>query len=74
MENNKFGFDTGTASIGAANASWNQYAVDNNLTPEETQAELDKIAKGDMPDSTNRKKLESIRCNQYGGRCDWQCD
>jgi filamentous hemagglutinin len=44
-------------SIGAANASWNQYAVDNNLTPEETQAGLDKIAKGDMPDSTNITKV-----------------
>ncbi|MCT4708595.1 adhesin [Enterobacteriaceae bacterium H16N7] len=44
-------------SIGAANASWSQYAVDNNLTPEETQAGLDKIAKGDMPDNTNITKV-----------------
>jgi filamentous hemagglutinin len=44
-------------STGAANASWNQYAVDNNLTPEETQAGLDKIALGDMPDSTNITKV-----------------
>ncbi|UNK63064.1 hypothetical protein [Buttiauxella ferragutiae] len=33
----------------AVNAVWNQYAVDNNLTPEETQAGLNRIAKGDMP-------------------------
>lgn len=31
--------------------------MDNNLTPEETQAGLDKIAKGDMPDSTNITKV-----------------
>ncbi|EJJ4075191.1 adhesin [Salmonella enterica] len=42
---------------GQAAASWNQYATDNNLTPEQTQAGLDKIAKGDMPDSTNITKV-----------------
>lgn len=31
--------------------------MDNNLTPEQTQAGLDKIAKGDMPDSTNITKV-----------------
>ncbi|EPM9474700.1 hypothetical protein ACVQZV_003913 [Escherichia coli] len=29
----------------------------NNLTPEQTQAGLDKIAKGDMPDSINITKV-----------------
>lgn len=43
-------------SIGAANQSWNQYAVDKNLTPEETQAGLDKIAKGDLPEGENIPK------------------
>ncbi|UAN24930.1 adhesin (plasmid) [Enterobacter sp. JBIWA003] len=31
--------------------------MDNNLTPEQKQAGLDKIAKGDMPDSTNITKV-----------------
>ncbi|WP_249941565.1 hypothetical protein [Escherichia coli] len=31
--------------------------MDNNLTPEQTQTGLDKIAKGDMPDSTNITKV-----------------
>lgn len=44
-------------NYGQAVASWNQYAVDNNLSPEQTQAGLDKIAKGDMPDSTNITKV-----------------
>lgn len=35
---------------GQAVASWNQYAQDNNLTPEQTQAGLDKLAKGDLPE------------------------
>ncbi|MCE0829063.1 adhesin, partial [Buttiauxella sp. A2-C2_NF] len=57
VENNSLSFGTSMDSIGAANASWSQYAVDNNLTPEETQAGLDKIAKGDMPESTNITKV-----------------
>ncbi|MBV8044545.1 hypothetical protein [Pluralibacter sp.] len=44
-------------SYGQAVASWNQYAVDHNLAPKETQAGRDKIAKGDMPDSTNITKV-----------------
>lgn len=43
-------------SIGAANQSWNQYAADKKLTPEETQAGLDKIAKGDFPEGDNTPK------------------
>ncbi|AIQ99807.1 adhesin [Pluralibacter gergoviae] len=42
---------------GAAAQSWNQYAEDNNLTPEQKQAGLDKLAKGDMPDGVNITKV-----------------
>ncbi len=49
VENNALSFGDGIDSTIAINAAWNQYAVDNNLTPEETQAGLNKIAKGDMP-------------------------
>ena len=57
VENNAFSFGDGIDSTIAINAPWNQYAVDNNLTPEETLAGLNKIAKGDMPDSTNITKV-----------------
>lgn len=43
-------------SYANAAASWNQYAVANALTPEETQAGLDKLAKGDLPEGANITK------------------
>ncbi|MBS1205953.1 MAG: adhesin [Proteobacteria bacterium] len=43
-------------NYGQAAASWNQYAVDNNLTPEQVQAGLDKLAKGDLPEGANITK------------------
>ncbi|WP_223540764.1 adhesin [Enterobacter sp. JBIWA003] len=57
VENNALSFGDGFESNAAAATSWNKYAVDNNLTPEQKQAGLDKIAKGDMPDSTNITKV-----------------
>lgn len=39
-----------------AAASWNPFAETNGLTPEQMQAGLDKLATGDMPDSTNITK------------------
>lgn len=57
VENNALSFGDGFESNATAATSWNKYAVDNNLTPEQTQAGLDKIAKGDMPDSTNITKV-----------------
>ncbi|WP_223540630.1 adhesin [Enterobacter sp. JBIWA003] len=57
VENNSLSFGDGFESNAAAATSWNKYAVDNNLTPEQKQAGLDKIAKGDMPDSTNITKV-----------------
>lgn len=56
VENNALSFGSGMDSIGAAYASWNQYAVDHNLTPEEKQVGLDKIAKGDLPEGANITK------------------
>ncbi|EOL6783544.1 adhesin [Escherichia coli] len=57
VENNALSFGDSFESNATAATSWNKYAVDNNLTPEQTQAGLDKIAKGDMPDSTNITKV-----------------
>jgi filamentous hemagglutinin len=42
---------------GLAAQSWNQYAQENNLTPEQTQAGLDRLAKGDLPEGANITKV-----------------
>lgn len=55
-ENNALSFGTGMMSSGAANLSWNQYAVDKNLTPEEKKAGMDKIVTGDLPEGANIPK------------------
>lgn len=47
------------ADYGQAAASWNQYAVDNNLSPEETQAGLNKLATGDRR-ICNEKEIYSL--------------
>ncbi|EGV2901756.1 hypothetical protein JF527_004416 [Salmonella enterica] len=39
----------GLTDYGAAAASWNQYAVDHNLTQEQTQEGLNRIATGEGP-------------------------
>ncbi|EOO8646020.1 hypothetical protein HJW51_RS19750 [Escherichia coli] len=57
VENNALSFGDGFESNAAAATSWNKYAVGNNLTLGQTQAGLDKIAKGDMPDSINITKV-----------------
>lgn len=57
VENNALSLPSGMMSYGQAVASWNQYADANNLTAEQKQVGLDKLAKGDMPDSTNITKV-----------------
>ena len=52
-----WGLPSGMMNYGQAVASWNQYAQDNNLTPEQTQAGLDKLAKGDLTDGANIAKV-----------------
>lgn len=44
-------------SYGQAVASWNQYSDANNLTPEQKQAGLDKLAKGELPEGANISKV-----------------
>ncbi|MEI2628282.1 adhesin [Erwinia aphidicola] len=56
VENNHLSHGTGMSSYGAAVQSWGQYAVNNNLSPEQTQAGLNKLAKGDMPEGANIPK------------------
>jgi filamentous hemagglutinin len=57
LENNALSLPSGMMDYGQAATSWNQYAVDNNLTPEQTQAGLDKLAKGDLPEGANIAKV-----------------
>lgn len=47
VENNALSLPNGMMNYGQAVASWNQYAVDNNLTQEQTQEELNRIAIGE---------------------------
>ncbi|WP_254711464.1 polymorphic toxin type 25 domain-containing protein [Pantoea cypripedii] len=53
VENNALGdgfqLPTGMMNYGQAVASWNQYAVVNNLTPEQTQEGMNQIAIGEGP-------------------------
>ncbi|ENV9336536.1 hemagglutinin repeat-containing protein [Klebsiella aerogenes] len=57
VENNALSLPKGMMDYGQAVASWNQYAQDNNLTPEQTQAGMDKLAKGDLPEGANITKV-----------------
>ncbi|WP_233980047.1 polymorphic toxin type 25 domain-containing protein, partial [Pectobacterium versatile] len=52
VENNLFGpngMPKGLQDYGQSVMSWTQYAVDNNLTPEQTQEGLNRIAIGEGP-------------------------
>ncbi|WP_444861427.1 hemagglutinin repeat-containing protein [Escherichia albertii] len=57
VENNALSLPSGMVSYGQAVASWNQYADANNLTPEQKQAGLDKLAKGELPEGVNISKV-----------------
>ncbi|WP_231560147.1 VENN motif pre-toxin domain-containing protein [Cedecea neteri] len=57
VENNGLSLPSGMMNYGQAVLSWSQYAQDNNLTVEQTQAGLDKLAKGDLPDGANITKV-----------------
>ncbi|MBB9177222.1 hemagglutinin repeat-containing protein [Escherichia coli] len=57
VENNALSLPSGMVSYGQAVSSWNQYADANNLTPEQKQAGLDKIAKGELPEGANISKV-----------------
>ncbi|ENC2024096.1 hemagglutinin repeat-containing protein [Escherichia albertii] len=57
VENNALSLPSGMVSYGQAVASWSQYADANNLTPEQKQAGLDKLAKGELPEGVNISKV-----------------
>ncbi|UWS34184.1 two-partner secretion domain-containing protein [Erwinia pyrifoliae] len=57
VENNALGLPSGLQSYVQAVASWDQYAETNELTPEQKQAGLNKLAQGDMPEGANIPKV-----------------
>ncbi len=63
VENNSLGdgwnslLSTGERDYVDAAASWKQFATNQGLSPEETQAGLDKIAKGELPEGLISLKL-----------------
>ena len=57
VENNSLSLGSGMDSYVNAAASWNQFATTQSLSPEETQAGLDKIAKGELPEGANIAKV-----------------
>ncbi|MBS1205955.1 MAG: putative adhesin/hemagglutinin/hemolysin [Proteobacteria bacterium] len=57
VENNALSLPSGMVNYGQAAASWNQYADAHNLTTEQKQAGLDKLAKGDLPEGANITKV-----------------
>lgn len=57
VENNSLSLPSGMMSYGQAVASWNQYAEASDLTPEQKQAGLDKLAKGELPEGANITKV-----------------
>ncbi|HBC3162630.1 TPA: VENN motif pre-toxin domain-containing protein, partial [Escherichia coli O146] len=57
VENNSLSLPSGMVSYGQAVSSWNQYADANNLTSEQKQAGLDKLAKGELPEGANISKV-----------------
>ena len=56
-ENNALSLPNGMMNYGQAVASWDQYAQANNLTPEQKQAGLNKLAQGDLPEGANITKV-----------------
>ncbi|EKC4132935.1 VENN motif pre-toxin domain-containing protein [Salmonella enterica subsp. enterica] len=53
VENNALSLPKGMTETGQAATSWVKYAQDNNLSPEQVQAGLTDIVRGDLPESAN---------------------
>ncbi|EHN1697446.1 hemagglutinin repeat-containing protein [Salmonella enterica subsp. enterica serovar Newport] len=64
VENNALGdgfkLPKGLTDYGAAATSWNQYAVDHNLTQEQTQEGLNRIATGEGPSWGTTYKVHPV--------------
>ena len=64
---NGFNLPKGLTDYGAAAASWNQYAVDHNLTQEQTQKGLNRIATGEGPSWGTEYKVKPYVKGEVAG-------
>ncbi|QCZ29962.1 hypothetical protein FHN83_08395 [Leclercia adecarboxylata] len=64
VENNALSLPKGMTETGQAATSWVKYAQDNNLSPEQVQAGLQDIVRGDLPESADI--IKAILSNNPG--------
>lgn len=64
VENNALSLPKGMTEAGQAATSWVKYAQDNNLSPEQVQAGLKDIVRGDLPESADI--IKAILSNNPG--------
>ena len=64
VENNALSLPKGMTETGQAATSWVKYAQENNLSPEQVQAGLKDIVRGDLPDSADI--IKAILSNNPG--------
>ncbi|MDD9664275.1 VENN motif pre-toxin domain-containing protein [Klebsiella pasteurii] len=64
VENNTLSLPKGMTETGQAATSWVKYAQDNNLSPEQVQAGLQDIVRGDLPESADI--IKAILSNNPG--------
>ncbi|WP_374258620.1 hemagglutinin repeat-containing protein [Yokenella regensburgei] len=67
VENNALSLPNGMMNYGQAVASWNQYAVDNNLSQEQTQEGLNRIATGEGPSWGTEYKVKPYVKGEVAG-------
>ncbi|MDF7680572.1 VENN motif pre-toxin domain-containing protein [Enterobacteriaceae bacterium ESL0689] len=64
VENNNLGLPSGLMSYGQSIQSYEKYAQDKNLPPEQIQADLAQMVKGDLPESADI--IKAILSNNPG--------
>lgn len=64
VETNSLSLPKGMTETGQAATSWVKYAQDNNLSPEQVQAGLKDIVRGDLPESADI--IKTILSNNPG--------
>ncbi len=64
VETNSLSLPKGMTETGQAATSWVKYAQDNNLSPEQVQAGLKDIVRGDLPESADI--IKAILSNSPG--------
>ncbi|WP_052752463.1 hemagglutinin repeat-containing protein [Tatumella morbirosei] len=67
VENNTLSLPSGMMNYGQAVVSWSQYAVDHNLTQEQTQEGLNRIATGEGPSWGTEYKVKPYVKGEVAG-------